>query len=90
MNLESLMETITTMTSTKRVIVVVGATASGKTDLSIALARNYNAPILSMDSRQVYKGLPIGTAYPSNEQLSQTSPSKVRVAKSTYNILLLK
>ena len=63
------METTTTMTSTKRVIVVVGATASGKTDLSIALARNYNAPILSMDSRQVYKGLPIGTAYPSNEQL---------------------
>ena len=50
------METTTTMTSTKRVIVVVGATASGKTDLSIALARNYNAPILSMDSRQVYKG----------------------------------
>lgn len=60
----------TTMTmSTKRVIVVVGPTASGKTDLSIALARHYNAPILSTDSRQVYKGLPIGTAYPSVEQL---------------------
>ena len=52
-----------------RVIVVVGPTASGKTDLSIALARHYNAPILSTDSRQVYKGLPIGTAYPSQEQL---------------------
>lgn len=60
----------TTMTmSTKRVIVVVGPTASGKTDLSIALARHYNAPILSTDSRQVYKGLSIGTAYPSVEQL---------------------
>ena len=59
----------TTMTNTKRLIVVVGATASGKTDLSIALARNYNAPILSMDSRQVFKHLPIGTAYPSEEQL---------------------
>ena len=58
-----------TMTNTKRLIVVVGATASGKTDLSIALARNYNAPILSMDSRQVFKNLPIGTAYPSEEQL---------------------
>lgn len=55
--------------STKRLIVVVGATASGKTDLSIALARYYNAPIISTDSRQVYKGLPIGTAYPSEEQL---------------------
>ena len=57
------------MTNTKRLIVVVGATASGKTDLSIALARHYNAPILSTDSRQVYKGLNIGTAYPSSEQL---------------------
>ena len=63
------MATITMMTSTKRLIVVVGATASGKTDLSIALARYYNAPILSTDSRQVFKGLPIGTAYPSEEQL---------------------
>lgn len=61
--------TITTMPTNRRVIVVVGPTASGKTDLSIALARHYNAPILSTDSRQVYKGLPIGTAYPSDEQL---------------------
>lgn len=56
-------------TSTKRLIVVVGPTASGKTDLSIAIARHYNAPIISTDSRQVYKGLKIGTAYPSDEQL---------------------
>lgn len=53
----------------RRLIVVVGATASGKTDLSIVLARRYNAPIISTDSRQVYRGLPIGTAYPSDEQL---------------------
>lgn len=58
-----------TMSIKRRLIVVVGPTASGKTDLSIALARHYNAPILSTDSRQVYKGLPIGTAYPSEEQL---------------------
>ena len=63
------MATITMTMNTKRLIVVVGATASGKTDLSIALARNYNAPIISTDSRQVFKGLPIGTAYPSAEQL---------------------
>ena len=61
--------TIAMTMSTKRLIVVVGPTASGKTDLSIALARHYNATILSTDSRQVYKGLPIGTAYPSEEQL---------------------
>ncbi len=58
-----------TMSIKRRLIVVVGPTASGKTDLSIALARHYNAPILSTDSRQVYKGLPIGTAHPSEEQL---------------------
>lgn len=58
-----------TMSIKRRLIVVVGPTASGKTDLSIALARHYNAPILSTDSRQVYKGLPICTAYPSEEQL---------------------
>ena len=70
MSLVSLTVTTTMMMSTnRRLIVVVGPTASGKTDLSIALARHYNAPILSTDSRQVYKGLPIGTAYPSEEQL---------------------
>ena len=58
-----------TMSTKRQLIVVVGPTASGKTDLSIALARHYNAPIISTDSRQVYKGLPIGTAYPSVEQL---------------------
>ena len=58
-----------TMSTKRQLIVVVGPTASGKTDLSIALARHYNAPIISTDSRQVYKGLPIGTAYPSEEQL---------------------
>ena len=70
MNLANLTATIRMTTNTKRrLIVVVGATASGKTDLSIDLARRYNAPILSTDSRQVYKGLPIVTAYPSAEQL---------------------
>jgi len=52
-----------------RLIVVVGATGSGKTDLSIRLARHYGAPIVSTDSRQIYRGLPIGTAQPSAEQL---------------------
>ena len=53
----------------KRLVVLVGATGSGKTDLSIRLAKHYRAPILSTDSRQVYRGMPIGTAQPTNEQL---------------------
>ena len=38
--------------SIKRLLVIVGPTGSGKTDLSIRLARHYGAPILSTDSRQ--------------------------------------
>ena len=48
---------------------MVGPTGSGKTDLSIRLALHYGAPILSTDSRQVYRGMPIGTAQPSADQL---------------------
>ena len=56
--------------SIKRLIVIVGPTGSGKTDLSIRLALHYRAPILSTDSRQVYRGMPIGTAQPTEEQLN--------------------
>lgn len=49
------------MKSTK-VIIIGGATASGKTSLSLELARKYNGEIISADSRQVYIGMDIGTA----------------------------
>lgn len=55
--------------STKRLLVVVGPTGCGKTDLSIRLARHYSAPILSTDSRQIYRRMAIGTAQPTVEQL---------------------
>lgn len=55
--------------SDRRLLVIVGPTGSGKTDLSIRIARHYGAPILSTDSRQVYRGMAIGTAQPSAEQL---------------------
>lgn len=53
----------------KTLIVIAGATGSGKTDLSIKIALHYAAPIISTDSRQFYRGIPIGTAQPDNEQL---------------------
>ena len=44
-----------------KLIVIVGPTSSGKTDLSIKLAKKFNSEIISADSRQVYKGMNIGT-----------------------------
>lgn len=50
-------------------IVVVGPTGSGKTDVSIELAQRFAAPIISTDSRQVFRGMAIGSAQPTEEQL---------------------
>lgn len=44
-----------------KLVVIVGPTASGKTDLSVFLARKFNGEIVSADSRQVYRGMDIGT-----------------------------
>ncbi|MBD3638494.1 MAG: tRNA (adenosine(37)-N6)-dimethylallyltransferase MiaA [Crocinitomicaceae bacterium] len=55
----------------KLLIVLVGPTAVGKTSLSLELAKTFNCPILSTDSRQFYKEMSIGTAKPSPEELSQ-------------------
>ena len=43
-------------TNIKTLVVILGPTGSGKTDLSIRVARHFGAPILSVDSRQVYRG----------------------------------
>lgn len=53
------------------VIVITGPTASGKSDLAVALARQLSCHILSADSRQIFQGIPIGTAAPSDGQLSE-------------------
>ena len=59
--------THTTM-STKTLIVIVGPTGSGKTALSLSVAKHYACPIISTDSRQFYRGIPIGTAQPTAEE----------------------
>ncbi len=53
----------------KKLIVITGPTASGKTDISIELARHFNTEIISADSRQFYREMKIGTAVPSPKQL---------------------
>lgn len=59
--------------SNKKLICIVGATAIGKTDLSIFLAKKLNTEIISADSRQFYKEMSIGTAVPSNSELKEVS-----------------
>jgi len=59
------------MNSTKRVIIIVGPTAIGKTVLSIDIAKRLNTEIISCDSRQFYKELLIGAAPPSSKELAQ-------------------
>ena len=48
----------------KRIVVIAGPTASGKTELSLALAERLNGEIVSADSMQIYRGMDIGTAKP--------------------------
>ncbi|MGE5437796.1 MAG: tRNA (adenosine(37)-N6)-dimethylallyltransferase MiaA [Syntrophothermus sp.] len=55
----------------RKVIVIVGPTCSGKTELSILLAEKLQSEIISADSRQVYKYLNIGTAKPTPEELKK-------------------
>ncbi len=52
-----------------KVIVICGPTASGKTSLSIELAKQINGEIISADSMQIYKDMDIGTAKPSTEEM---------------------
>lgn len=54
-----------------KVIFIIGPTASGKTDLSIQLAKHIKTEIISADSRQCYKYLNIGTAKPTFQQLTE-------------------
>ena len=51
------------------VIAVVGATASGKTDVGIQLAKEFNGEVISADSMQIYKGMDIASAKPTKEEM---------------------
>lgn len=55
----------------KTLIVLVGPTGVGKTETSLVLAETLHAPIINADSRQIYKGMGIGTAAPTPEELAR-------------------
>lgn len=52
-------------------IILLGPTGVGKTELSLRIAEHFGSPIISSDSRQLYKDLPIGTAAPTAEQMAR-------------------
>jgi tRNA dimethylallyltransferase len=52
----------------KTLVVLLGPTGVGKTELSLKLATHFGSPVISADSRQLYKNLPIGTAAPTQEE----------------------
>ena len=51
-------------------VILLGPTGVGKTELSLQVAERFGSPIISSDSRQLYKDLPIGTAAPTPEQMA--------------------
>ena len=52
----------------KNLVVILGPTGIGKTELSLSVAEYFHIPIINADSRQIYRGMPIGTAAPTSEQ----------------------
>ena len=70
-----------------RLVVVIGATGVGKTARAIELAKEYQCPIISADSRQIYRDLPIGTAAPTLEEQQEVKHYLVgfKALDETYN-----
>lgn len=68
-----------------RVICVAGPTASGKTKMGVALARRFGGEVVSVDSMQIYRGMAIGTAAPTEEEMEGIPHHMVAVADPAEN-----
>lgn len=68
-------------------VVILGPTGVGKTEFSLRLAEEYGCPIVSADSRQIYRDLPIGTAAPTAEELARVKHYFIgcKALTETYN-----
>jgi tRNA dimethylallyltransferase len=81
----------------KKIVVILGPTASGKSDLAVKIAKNINGEIISADSRQVYKGMNLGTGKITKKEMKRIShylldvvSPKQRFTVSRYRKLALK
>lgn len=68
-----------------KLISVAGPTASGKSDLALFLAERFDGEIISFDSMQIYRGMDIGTAKPTREELSRVRHHMIDIADPTEN-----
>ena len=69
----------------KAVVCVVGPTACGKTKLGVLLARQYGGEVVSCDSMQIYRGMTIGTAAPTAEEMDGVPHHMIAVAEPEEN-----
>ena len=68
------------MAVTEKVICVVGPTATGKTKMGVALAQRFDGEVVSVDSMQIYRGMAIGTAAPTPEEMEGVPHHMIGVA----------
>ena len=73
------------MSEKKKIIAVVGPTASGKSALALELAKQYGGEIVSCDSMQIYKRMNIGTAKPTYDELRSVRHHMIDIAEPTEN-----
>ncbi len=78
-----------------KILTIIGPTASGKTELSVKLAKKFNGEIIGLDSRQIYQEMTIGTAQPTiteqdgiNHHLINILPIKETVSAGSYATLV--
>ena len=64
-----------------KIVVVTGPTASGKTKLGVLLAKQLGGEVVSADSMQIYRGMDIGTAKPSAEEMDGVPHHMIDVAE---------
>lgn len=71
----------------KTLLLILGPTGVGKTELSLRVAEHYGCPIVSCDSRQIYRDIPIGTAAPTSEEQARVKHYFVgiRALEDEYN-----
>lgn len=71
-----------------KLVVILGPTASGKTELAVKLAKKFKGEIVSADSRQIYRGMDVGTAKPTKKEqtLAKHHLIDIKTPKQSYTV----